>query len=227
MATQFVEGHPTAREIRSLEVSGASSLGEALGAVGVIVLAILGLAGVMPGAMMTIGTILLGAAILMQAGAIGARYQRLLQDATGAEGRTIHAEVTGGLSADSVAGIAGIVLGILALLGVAPVPLCAIAQIGYGCAMLLGSAVVARFRSVTSESGISDTTRRFLDEALGFSAGTEVLLGVAAVVLGILALLGISPVTLVLAGLLALGFGALVGGSTLGARMLGVLRHAR
>src|SRR5262249_52568536 len=155
---------------------GASSLGEAVGAVGVIVLAILGLAGVMPVGMMTIGTIVLGAAILLQAGAIGARYQRLLQDATGAEGRDGHAEVTGGLSADSVAGIAGIVLGILALLGIAPVPLCAAALIAYGCAMMLGSAVVARFRSVASGAGISDTTRRFLDEALGFSAGTEVLL---------------------------------------------------
>jgi hypothetical protein len=228
MATQFIEGHPPTREVRSLEVGGASSLGEALGAVGVIVLGILGLAGVMPVAMMTVGTIVLGAAILLQAGAIGARYRRLLQDATGTEGRTVHAEVTGGMSANVLAGITGVVLGILAMLRVLhSATLCSIALIAYGSAMLLGSAAVARFRSVTSGPGISDTTRRFLDDALAFSASSEVLLGTAAVVMGILALLGISSVTLVLVGLLALGFGALAGGSSLGVRMLGVLRHAR
>jgi hypothetical protein len=231
MTTQFVEGHPAPRperEARSLEVGRASSMAEALAAAGAIVLAILGLAGAMPRYMMTIGTIVLGAAILLQAGTAGARHHRLFQEAATEEGRVARAEVRGGMSAESIAGVTGIVLGILALLGVSTaVTLCAVALIAFGGGLLLGSGATARFRAVGwSRSEIPEVTKQVLHEVFSFSTGAEVLVGVGAIVLGILALLGVFPATLVLIGLLAVGFAGLVSSTSIGAPMMSSARHA-
>jgi hypothetical protein len=200
---------------------------EALAAAGAIVLAILGLAGAMSGYMMTIGTIVLGAAILLQAGSIGARRHRLVEETATADPRMAQAEVHGGMGAESIAGVTGIVLGILALLGVAnAVTLCAVALIAFGGGLLLGSAATARFRTLSGgRHELSESTRHVLHEALSFSTGAEVFVGIAGVVLGILALLGVFPATLVLIGLLAVGFSALLSGSSVGAHMLGLARH--
>jgi hypothetical protein len=230
MTTQFVEGQPPTRsgdDVRSLELGEGSAAIEALCAAAAIVLAILGLAGTLPAYMMAIGTIVLGAAILLQAGSVGLRFRRLVQGSA-TEPKAARAEVGGGMSAEMFGGLAAIVLGILALLGAASaVTLCAVALIAIGAGVLLGSAATARFRSIGLEQrGVSDSTRHTLDEAMRVSSGAELLVGIGAIVLGILALLGVRPETLVLVGLLAVAFTALVGASALGARMFGMLRDA-
>src|SRR5579864_6402224 len=143
MATQFVEERQQrsefATEKRAIEVTGAGATAEAIGAVGAIVLAIIGLTGALSEAMMAIAAIVLGAAILLDAGTVSARYNRLVNDAWGSE-RLVRAEVGGGISAGAIAGIAGIVLGILALLGFEPILLCSVALIVFGAALLFGSA---------------------------------------------------------------------------------------
>lgn len=232
MTTHIVEtpqGGETERETRMLEVAGAGATAGALGAAGAIVLAIIGLTGSLTEAMMPIATIVLGVAILLDAGAVGARYRRLVgQTWEGARReRTARLAVGGGISAGSLGGIAGIVLGILALLGFSPMLLCSVALVVFGAALLFGSAARSRFASVsTLWHGASESTRRVVDEAVGVSAGGEVLVGVGAIVLGILALLGFQPMTLVLVGLLSVGVAVLMSGSALGARVFGTLRHA-
>jgi hypothetical protein len=150
-----------------------------------------------------------------------------MTEASASEGRVIHGEVGGGMSAESLAGIAGIVLGILALLGVAPRALCSVALIAFGAGLLFGSVVKGRFASLHSaHSGFGETTRRIIDESIRASAGGEVLVGVGAVVLGILALLGLNSVTLVLIGFLGVGTALLLSGTAFGARMLGLFHHA-
>jgi hypothetical protein len=231
MATQFVEGQPSTRTVEV--AAGTGSMAEAFAGVGAVVLAILGLAGALPITMMAIATILLGAAILFQGGSVAARHYRLL----GTSLRAGHAEradleVSGGMTAESLAGIAGIVLGILALLGIAPVTLCAVALIAFGGAELLGSAATSRYNAVAIEQRAqSESSRQLLrdvvNDAVNLSAGGQVLIGVGAVVLGILALLGFVPVTLTLVGLLAIGACLLFSGSAVGARLLGVFRHAQ
>jgi hypothetical protein len=232
MATQFVEGQPGTRErldTRTVGAAGAGSMVEALGAAGAVVLTILGLAGALPLTMMAVATILLGAAILFQGGSIAARYHRLIASSLrgGAE-RTAGLEVGGGMTAESLAGVAGIVLGILALLGTAAaVAACAVALIAFGAAELFGSAAASRYNAVAVEQlGESETTRRLVNEAVSLSVRGQVFIGVGAVVLGILALLGFAPVTLTLVGLLAIGACLLLSGSAIGARMLGILRHS-
>ncbi len=225
MATQFIEGHSPERggtEARSLEAGAASSMAETLTAGGALVLSIIGLAGGLPGYMMTVGTIVLGVALLFEAGAVAARYQKLVH---AADSRLGQAEVGGGMGVQTITGIAGVVLGILALLNIAPLTLCAVALIAFGGGAILGSAATARFRSLNLEQyGLSDTTRKVLDESVNASAGTEVLVGAGAIVLGILALLGIAPLTLVLVGLLSVSAGLFLAGSAVGARMLSILK---
>ncbi|HZU83613.1 MAG TPA: hypothetical protein VE987_11880 [Polyangiaceae bacterium] len=229
MASQFVEAQPPRdRHERTVEIVGAGSMVEALGAATAVVLAILGLAGALPGYMMSIATIVLGAAILFQGGTIAARYHRLISQNVRPGGAYSGApELTGGMTAESIAGIAGIALGILSLLGVLPVTLCAIAVIAFGAAEVLGSAAASRFNSVSVESeGLNETARGLLRETAKLSLGGQVLVGVAAIVLGILALLGVQPLTLTLVGLLGVACSVLLGGSALGARMLGIMRHS-
>ncbi len=57
------------------------------------------------------------------------------------------------------------------------------------------------------------------------ASGTQMLIGIATIVLGILALIGIDPVTLSLVGLLATGASILFSGSAVSSRMLSVLRR--
>jgi hypothetical protein len=229
MATQFVESRTGTgeQERKMLQVAGAGATTGAVGAAAAIVLAIVGLAGALSTGMMSVATIVLGAAMLSDSGAIGARYGRLARESWAGEDRVARLELGGGISAGSLAGLTGIVLGIMALLGVAPVSLCSVALIVFGAGMLLGSAAKARLASLsTGVYGLSERTRAVIDEALTVSAGAEVLVGVGAVVLGVLALLGIQSTTLVLVGSLCVGAALLLSGSAFGARMFGIMRHA-
>ena len=101
------------------------------------------------------------------------------------------------------------------------------ALIVFGAALLFGSAVKARLATLsTARDGIPTATRRLIDEAVGLSAGGEVLVGIAAAVLGVLSLLNVSSLTLVLVGFLTVGAVVLLGASAIGARMFAVLRHS-
>jgi hypothetical protein len=232
MTTQYAEERPPARETahehrehRVTEATGATA--EAAGAAGAVALAIIGLIGVLPVAMMAIGTIVLGAAILLDSGAIRVRYRNLLNEASAAEGRDVRSEIDEGTSAGSLGGMAGIALGILALSGFQPRLLCAVALIVFGAALLFTGAAKSRFALLsTARYGFADTTRRVIDETVGLSVGGESFVAICAIILGVLALLGVRPMTLVLVGILVLGAGMLLGGSAVGTRALGRRRLA-
>lgn len=231
MSNQFVEGHPqaaTEQVKRTAEVAGAGATAEAIGAAAAIVLAIVGLAGTLTAAMMAIATIIVGIAIVLDAGTLTARYHRLVQEVWAKDEHFVRAEFGTGISAGALSGIAGIVLGILSLLGMAPTTLCAAALIAFGAALLFGSAAKGRLASLsTARFGMADAPARVIDEAMGLSAGGEVFVGIGGVVLGILSLLAIQPDTLVLVGLLGVSATVLMGGSAFGARMFAILRHTR
>ena len=229
MTTQVVEPRMGGtEEKKTAEVAGAGATTEAVGAAAAIVLAIIGLAGVLSDPVMSVATIVLGVAILMDAAAVGARYRRIVSAlTTGEEAHALRAEIGGGISAGTLGGIAGIVLGILALLGLTPTPLCSVALIVFGGALLFGSAEKKRLASVhVSRYDLTWSARHAIDEAVEASADGEVMVGICAVVLGILALVGLVSATLVLVGYLGVGATILLSGSAFGARMFGILRHA-
>lgn len=202
----------------------------ALTAAGAAVVAILGLLGVVSGIMLPVGTIVLGAALLFHAAAVGMRYQRLMREAAAHEAaltaRPVHFEVRAGTSAESLAGVAGIALGVLSLLGVAPTLLCSVALVVFGAGLLLSGAENSRMRSLgIDHQGVSEATGRLIDAAASFSIGSDALVALGAITLGILALLGFAPQTLVFVGTLCMGSALLLSSSALGARAMGVLHR--
>lgn len=190
--------HQSSRGTGLKWVAGGSMV-EAIGALATIALAIVGLAGVLSAPLAAIATIIFGAAILIECGAF-------------ATGRAVNAKMSaermaeyGANSPEFLGGVAGIILGILALLGVAAATLLSVAVLVYGGTLLLSS-ISSRAESGTFESGLE------------LGSGSRLMVGVAAVVLGILAIVGSSSLTLVLVGLLTLGAAALFSGSMTSAR---------
>src|SRR5262249_13975849 len=97
----------------------------------------------------------------------------------------------------------------------------------FGAGLLLGSAAKGRLGSLhTTHEGVGEHLRHLIDEASNVSVGGEIMVGLGAVVLGILALLCRAPLTLGLVGLLAVGAAVLVSGTAFGARMISILRRS-
>jgi hypothetical protein len=207
-----------------------SMLFEAIAGVGAIVLAILGLTRILPHYMAAIGTIVVGAA-LVEGSALGVRSRRVSMP-------------SGQPSAEVLAGAAGVVLGVLALLGMSELVLLPVAVIVFGAALLIAgfsaplaaSVAVRRRESAVSDAELElpgmrpdDSIARALDPAEASArttpleqlieappTGAQLLVGLAALVLGILALLGHSPMILTLVALLCVGCMELLSGAVLG-----------
>lgn len=188
-----------------IAVSNGNAIGsytEALGGIAAIVLTILGLAHVAPVFLVAIATIAIGAALVVHS-------LKLIEEFAQIMSRVESVGDLGGVSAWSLellGGVAGIILGILALLNVAPVQLVAIAAIGYGGAAMMSSASTSRVASARIElSSSNPIARRLAGEVVTSAAASRALSGLAAIVLGILALAGFASVILVLIALLTLG----------------------
>ena len=111
---------------------------DAIGGVATIVLAIIGLSGAKPEMLVAIATIVFGAALLVQGGAILSEYVGIIfPDGAG----NVSMEQFGGssISALFMAGASGIVLGILALVGVQSPILTSVAIIAFGAGLLVSS----------------------------------------------------------------------------------------
>ena len=208
-----------------VEFVAGGSTAEIAGGIAAVVLAILGLADVVPRFMLTIATIAIGAALLFEGASIAAEYSRLLKETTHDTFQST--ELGGGMTAEMMAGVAGIVLGILALLGLDPMVLSPAALIVFGVALVFGSGITSRLNDLKIEtSGAEMPARRVAHEAVSAAAGTEILVGLSAGVLGILALVGIAPMTLSLIGMLAVGASVMLSGTAIGGKLLSMFRSA-
>lgn len=111
--------------------------------------------------------------------------------------------VDGSLTAEFLGGLAGVVLGILALFRMVPDTLLATALLVYGATLLLSSFgnTAAAWRSASfAQPAMESMTARQIPTA----HSGHLLVGLGSVVLGILAVIGLAPVTLILVGLLSL-----------------------
>lgn len=222
MANETVHPEMYAERLTAKFVMGGA-LAETLTGAGTLVLAIIGLAGFMPMTLLSIATIGLGASFLLEGGAVVTRLSDVISEAT--EGRVDIAELGGGLSAEFIAGLGGIALGILSLVGVMPMILTAVAAIVFGGALIVGAGVKSRLSHFTIGEEEHRLVRVMLREAVMASGGVQLLVGLVAIVLGILALINIAPLELTLIAVLSAGGVVLLGGSALGARMVGLFRH--
>ncbi len=170
-----------------------------------------------------VGALVLGLGLAAKGAALSSRYASLLQ-LMEQRHRAARAQLGGGLSAELLGGFGTVLLAGLALLGVAPTVLLPVAVIGLGATLLLATGATYRL------AGVPHPARTIEQEAMrsaliGVSAG-QVLLGLTAVALGVLALVLTGPwQVLVLTAVLILGAGLLVGGGYLAAKFTGVLKQ--
>ena len=213
MSTQIGVTH---RELSAArEIEGGSTT-EAIGGAAAIVLGILGLLGILPVSLASVAAIAVGAALIAAGGTIAARYERILGGPE-LEPAVMRHEIAGGLGMEAVAGAAAIVLGILALLGKDSVTLLAVVAIAIGAGLLMASGSTARLESLIRWEYARTSEPRTRD-AIYASAGSEVIVGIGAIVLGILALVGFDPTTLVLVAILSIGASLLLSGSSVAGR---------
>lgn len=195
------------------------SVTEALGGAAAIVLGILALIGLRPMLLGAIAAIAAGLGVLVAGAAIAGRYAHTFE----VEGLTERREIVGGTGLEALTGVAAIVLGILALLGIAPLTLLAVSAIVLGAGLLMASGSLARLERLISSDALLGEHRLRHDTAYT-ATGSEVLIGIGAIVLGILALLGLAPLTLTLVALIAVGAVELFSGSVLASGFFSTFR---
>jgi hypothetical protein len=213
---------PRRTDERSLQVITAGAILEALGGIAAVVLAILGLAGFERMTMIAIAIIAVGGALLFASGAMASRYAQFVSRVSGR--RLEEVEFSGGLGAEFLVGAAGVVLGVLVLLNIQPIILSAVAVTAFGVGLLLSTGATSAANAL-GEAFPYDRRIRTAREAVQGAAAVQALVGVGAAILGILALLGIEPITLILVSLLGLGGGILIAASAVSGRMLVGMRH--
>jgi uncharacterized membrane protein HdeD (DUF308 family) len=210
---------------RSMKVLAGGSITEALCGAATVVLAIIGLAGtsVPPGDVASVAAIVFGVALMAQGAAVASRFNQLLRE-TAPHDWDARSELGSGVGAELVGGAAGIVLGILGLIGLGQPVLIPIAVIVFGGALLLGSGAAAELSSLRVPSA-HEHFANVARQASSAASGTQVLVGLGAIVLGILALLGVSPVMTTMVALLVLGASVVLTGGAISSRMVALLRH--
>lgn len=211
------------QEKRVFEVIAGGSFAEMAGGIGAVILAIVGLAGVLPHLLAAIAAISIGAAILFEGLAVSMEYNKLLHNLADNEVHT--AELTGGMSAEFFAGTAGVILGILAILNVASVTLLSVSAIVLGIGVAFSSGTKARLNALRIERVEGKLFQRVARDAVVTAIGADVLVGLTAAILGILAILGLAPIVLTMVAMLIMGAGTLIGGSAIGSRMINLIRH--
>ncbi|MGH7782120.1 MAG: hypothetical protein ACREQR_20085 [Candidatus Binataceae bacterium] len=181
-----------------------SSLGGSVGGIVLIILGILALARIDPLLLTPIAVIVGGIALLIEDGNLAARYVNALSHLPG-ENLDVSA-LADGMSAGVLAGVGGIVLGILALIGIAPEPLASVAIIIFGAAVLFDFAARTQIKALkVINSGSSERSARLAIAAASSTSTAGALVGVGLVTLGILALAGLVPWILVAVALLSFG----------------------
>ncbi len=224
MAVEHVmQDRSMVEEKKALKIVASGSLAQGFAGMGAMALAIIGLAGVHTVWMLAIATILASIALMFVGGAIGARFSALAHDAS--RGRLGAVELGSGMTAELLGGFTGLVLGILAILGMVPLVLAPIAAMIFGAALVLGLAAISRLNDLNVEKACDDKETRHIAQAAVRSAeGIQMLLGLGSGILGLLALIGVAPMILSLVAMLAVGLASLASGSALGGRMLSSYR---
>ncbi|MCE5325674.1 MAG: hypothetical protein LLG01_04610 [Planctomycetaceae bacterium] len=189
-------------------------------------MSIIGLAGLYPSLLLAIAGLALAGAFLFEGGAIAGRYARIVA-LLGGSAETLTA-AGGGMSVEFLAGVGGAILGILSLLNIVPLVLMPVSVLLFGCALAIGAGAADRVRVLaTPESERVNAPLHELESlAMGGATGVRLLLGLGAIVLGILALVGVgNPTTICLAALLGLGTAITLSGTAMGAALLGIFQH--
>lgn len=220
-------------ETLSRESAAYGGFADAIGGIATIVLAVLGLAGIHPQLLVSIATVVFGVALLIQGGTMLSEYVKMIFP-SGTNGAAINQFGGNSLSTVFLVGAAGVVLGVLALLGIHAETLTSIALIAFGTALVLSSNAVWHLHTLKHAAMMTASTTESMrgseilaTEMASGSAGMQALAGLGAGILGILALVGtgIDSLVLILVALLALGATLMLTGSTLSGTVLSFMKE--
>lgn len=217
------------QEIISAERASYGGFVDAIGGLATIVLTIAGLSGIAPDMMLSIVTIIFGAALLIQGGAMLSEYAGVVFP-SGTVAASIDQFGGGALSAIFLVGAAGMVLGVLALIGVSSATLTPVAVIAFGAAMVMSSRSLLNLQIIKAASEKSATqasppgSEILAAEMASSSTGIQAIVGLTAIVLGILAVVGMKPLVLSLVALLTLGATLVLTGTALSSIVLSFMR---
>jgi hypothetical protein len=208
MAT-YVEGRRVGVEAEPLGL-----LTEGAAGIATIVLAIIALAGVRVDALASIVTIVIGVGLMAQAFNSAAERYRVIPAGVVSTGQP--AEFGGEVMVDVLTGLTGVVLGILALVGLNAVHLVPAALIVFGAALMLSGGIELTPRTASVTGTVGGQTQVVSYHSQAATGGMEIMIGIAAIVLGILSLILMSSWVLVLVGFIAIGAGMLMVSATFG-----------
>ena len=218
-------GISEARESAAAQKVAVGSIAEGVVGAGAATVAVIALTGVSPQVLLCVATIAAGSALMLQGGATAGRFSTLIRESSAR--RIPSPELGGGLTAEFLGGVTGIVLGVLALLNIHPLTLLPAAVIVLGSALILGSGVSARMNMLIVERiEPGGFAREVARQAIASAAGLQVLIGIGAVTLGILGVTGSSPVLLSLVAVLAVGVSDLLSGTTVAGRLVNMFHSS-
>ncbi|MGH7050747.1 MAG: hypothetical protein ACREE5_08885 [Acetobacteraceae bacterium] len=150
-----------------------------------------------------ISIIVLGVGLIMAGAALFGSYARLLATVEGAGSAR---DAVSGTTLDYFLGAAIVILGILALLDMAALVLVAVAFILIGAGFALNSAAAVRLVGIESGEGeVQTPAQRLRTETVLATFSVRMVAGLAVIVLGILAVVGMVPATLTLIAAIVAG----------------------
>ncbi|HTW33120.1 MAG TPA: hypothetical protein VMD53_00775 [Rhizomicrobium sp.] len=203
-----------------VKAEGTGSAVEAAAGIAIAVLAIIGLSRGTTGSLTSIATIILGAAMFVFGATMATEYSKVVE-AVG-EGAIGASEFGAGISVEIMTGGTAIVLGILGLIGVGRAVLIPAAVITVGAGLILSAGSFQRLNNLRMQvSGLADFAQALSRAAVTSALTSQVLAGLAAIVLGILALsVPGSSGSLMQVGLIVLGVALAMSGTALTGRVL-------
>jgi hypothetical protein len=213
-------GRPIISEVKRTEkVVASGSTTVALAGLVAMVLVILSFIGILRMPFAAIATIAIGFGLFVQGLAITRRHVQIREELAAA-GQSASARGVGtGMTVELFAGLIGIALGIIALAGGSPHIVLSIAAIVFGVALIMGSSLTERLNELAiTSSRLEGVQLEASRVAAQTASGLEVLVGIGALVLGILSLLGLTNIMLVLVALLIVGAALFVSGGFIGRR---------
>lgn len=199
------------------EAEPVGLLTEGAAGIATIVLAVIALAGIKVEALASITTIVIGIALIVQAfNNVAEHWKAAMDNPAMAQQR---GQIGGEVMVNCLSGISGIVLGILALVGANAVHLVPAALVVFGGALLLSGGVSMWLAAVPMVPSAGQTQVVFY-EGSAAASGMEILVGIAAIVLGILSLIMTATWVLVLVGFIAVGAALLMVGAAFSGAVL-------
>jgi hypothetical protein len=221
--TTITEEH-VQEERRTVETLLGGTIGGGIIALAGVVLAIIGLASNYPRWLLGAATIAVGISFLIEGAAIASRLAELVHEST--SGRVEMSELGTGVTGETLAGIVGIVLGILGSLNVYPTVVLSVAAIVYGAGLILGAGANIRINELmVVHQEDTAAARHAIRQAVLATTGLQVFIGLAAVTLGIIALASNYPITLSLVAMLLIAGAFVLSNTAIAGRLMSVLRR--